>query len=247
MKAHNQLHHAYDTTRHYNKTVTMTDASIAFLSDEDLGGYPLDKLFEDLKLDIVINCQKSKETFSNLETLIGGCQSYDLTEYTDKAQYQIINDKPIVDAFADTLLAAIELPQVKDKTKLADIAKSVESPLAAYLAPLQIDTANRHLIILNDWLDASSYTLRQINFNTGEPVSRTDEQIIAMVLGMLDQFENMTGFPGFSNEQKIEAGYLTSIRDKVINDIFTVPFTEIADYIDANVEKVPQMRRVWAI
>ncbi len=246
MKDHIKFIHSYQTVKTYNNIVGTNDTCISLLSGETNTGELLeDATLEDLKGYISSNCLSVKNKHTQINTLIDNCEAYDLAEFSDTTQQRIKDDKITVDAFADNLSVNVQASQVDDLSKLSDISKTVSNPID-YAAPIIMDTANHYLIMLNDWLDASSYTLRQINFNNGATEKRTPEQIKSLINGMLNQFGNLTTYDGFSKSQETEVNYLEGVRDQILIDIDIIPLLTIADYIDTNVDKLPLMRRLWA-
>ncbi len=245
MKDHIKFIHSYQTVKTYNNIVGINDTCISLLSGETNVGELVVASLEELKGYISSNCSTAKNNHAKIESLIDNCEAYDLTELSDTTQQRVKDDRITVDAFADNLSVSIQDSQITNLSKLSDIAKTISNPID-YVAPIVMDTGNHYLVMLNDWLDASSYTLRQIDFNNGGVVKRTPEQIKSIVSGMLNQFENLTVYGGFSQSQNTEVNYLLGVRDQVLIDIDMLSFLTIADYIDANVDKLPLMRRLWA-
>ena len=245
MASMNALHefvHSRETVRHYNKVVVLGDGCLALLKDEDINGNPLDKTLENLKTDIHGNCQSILTTSTNIQAFLNGHDAYDLSAYTDRTQAEILAEKPSVDSFASNLEVAIEEPQIDSVVKLGQITAS--NPID-YAVPVKREESYHHAIILNDWLDASSYTLQNIDHRTGGAISLTKEQQKIQAWGMLNQFENLT--TSYPSEIQSYVNKMWAVRNYVLGELGTANLLDLAQYIDNNIPKLPLMRRLWAI
>ena len=251
MKLHHEFVHAFDTTRYYNKVVQGLDACVAALAGEDVNGYPLlndlgqSMTLTDLKATIQDYTAYILSKFSRVDIFVRGFDVYDLLEWTNKPRADLLADKITSDEFCDRLKTAVTDTRITNTTKLAALAEDHPSPLM-YITPVQLITEFHYTIMLNDWLDASSYMLKGINPNTGEPATKTDKEKREYVKGCLNQFGNLTGY-GFSNELRTEVTIMQEVRDQVMAVIDTSDLLEIAKLIDDNIPKLPLMRRIWAI
>jgi hypothetical protein len=247
MKKHHEKVHAFDTIRTYNRVVESIDTAFALLLSKSPDGTDLTLSVDDLKLYISGACTNAKKRHSDIITYITNHESYDLTQHSDKAQYTITNEKPLTDAFADRMVVEVNRPQINSLSKLAAISAlpEAESPIM-YAAPAPLETPYHYAVMLNDWLDASDYTLRGIDQATGQPLSITDDQKKARVQGMLAQFGNLL-FYEFPLELQPDIDNMVAVKNWVIANLNTSNLLDVAQYITDNVEKTPLMRRLWAI
>ena len=114
-----------------------------------------------------------------------------------------------------------------------------------YATPVQQETAYKYVVILNDLLDASSYTLRGIRESDGLPHGYSDEQIKQVVRGYLNQFSNFTWYT-YPKELQPEITEMQGIQSYVLANLEKTDFALLADYIDAY-PKLPLIRRLWVI
>ena len=244
MKEHHKLYHAFGLSRSFNELVTSTDHTAVLIKNENLDGYPLDIEFEELKQIIDDNCVSIKAKSTNVDTFISGHDSYDLTLYTNKSALDIKSDTPKMRTFSDDMLAGISAPAVTDLKKLEQVSAML--PTLDYATPLILETPYHYCLMLNDFLDASDYTLRNIHQQTGNPTTYTDEQIKQRVSSMLNQFPNLLGI-SYPMALQSEVSLLVSVKDWVLAHLNTDPLLDVADYIATNIDKVPLMRRVWSL
>lgn len=245
MKPHHEFLHAYDTIKHFNHVVSAIDGVLANLKNEDIDGYPLEFSLAEIKAGISSECQNTINRYSNIDKFLKGHEVYDLLKWTNKTRVKILTDKPIADKIAKDLPVSVNAGSVNRLERLAAIASNFTNNLE-YATPLKLSTEMHYAIILNDWLDASSYICKGINPNDGSVSTKTDEQKRAYVKGCLKQFGNLTWYR-FSNELRTEVNAMQAVRDEVMAIVDKALLSDIASLIDGNIPKLPLMRRVWAI
>ena len=248
MKKHHEFAHAFDTIRNFNKIVELGDLCLTLLENKYIDGELIDppETLEVLQGYIKKNCDRITVIDNNLTSYINGHPAFDLAAYTDKAQYTINTEKATVKTFSDTLSTSVLVPSITSLKKLTDISKTTSNPII-YAAPIQMYGTPQHwAITLNDLLDAASYVLRNINHNNGELTSYSEEQRRLMVRGFLIQFLNF-GDMTYPKDLADEVKLMNDAADYVLGQLDATDLITIANYIDINVEKVPLMRRLWAI
>ena len=243
MKLHNEICHAHQTVKHHTDVVTMSDSMESLKDNKDANGYDLELSIVDAKLEFIRISNKLKTKADRVQTFIGGHDLYDLTKHTNKTHIEVLSDKEIAKTFADEIVIAVE--SVRDLEELSKILTK-PSVVLQYAHPIELTQPYHYLIMLNDWLDASDYTLRDICFKTGQPILRTDKDKKELIRGMLNQFRNLTGI-SYPPILQIEVDALVEVKNKVLADLDTEPFLKLADYISVNTEKVPLMRRLWSL
>lgn len=247
MKAHHKLVHAFDITRHYNNLVTSVDNQLALLTDHNIDGDLLNESLEILQDWIEQNCDSMLLRYNMLETFIDGYDSYDLLEYSNKRHSEIKADRTFSDNFAANLKVNIRNPSIKTKAKLADIALTISNPMT-YSTPVVLEIASpyHYAVIMNDRLDAASYTLRDINQNNGQPLGWTDEQKREKAKAYLDRISRLRQW-AYPFELQNDVNLMVGVFDNVMAQIDTEDVLVTADYIDTNVDKVPLIRRNWSL
>ena len=129
-------------------------------------------------------------------------------------------------------------------TSLDDYASHLDD-LQAPVAPtddVDMDAVEHEVIIANDLLDAISYALRNIHWDTGQPLGLNVNQRKGVINNrFIKAFDNC---PIDDSE-----GYIT-MRNYIVTQgtaaTTNAQLIAIANYIDANVEKLPVERRDWA-
>jgi hypothetical protein len=248
MKENHQFFHAHETTKHFNNIVTSIENCIALLMDSTIGGEQLNETLDNLKLWTEENCDSIFARFGLMSQFINEHKPYDLLRFSNKAHFQILADKLASDQFTANLKVAIKSPAIKNKSKLGDISIQVVSPIS-YVAPvvLELGGGYQYCAIINDRHDAASYTLRGIHQNTGEPlIGWTDEQKRSEAKRFLGRIERLRDWK-FPLELQDDAAQMVSVYGSVMAMIDSEDVLVTADYIDANVEKLPLMRRSWAL
>lgn len=244
MKAHHEKAHAFQTVKEYNRAVTNIEFCKALLVDEDINGVVLDKPFEDLVSIIKNVADDCVLKFGKLNVFLNRCEQYALENHTNRSRQLVLGDKTTTDSFVVSLKDAVSAPQIKDKTKLSQLADSVVNPLD-YLTPVQLETPYHYAVMMNDWLDASSYTMRGINQANGQPLAMDDKQKRAYVRGALGQFDNLQY--SWPVDIASDITKMWDVRNYVLANLDSTDLLVLAKHIDDNIEKLPLLRRLWAL
>lgn len=243
MKKYHCFLHAYDTVRHFNGIERTINVCIFLLQDQAPDGTPLNETLENLKSMISQNCQFIQNKYSDIEKFVIGYGGYDFEEFTNKKSPKILADKVNANTFSTTLYDAVNDPQIDTKEKLATI--SAINPLIS-ATPVSMFPSLHYTIILNDLLDASSYTLKGINESNGIGIGWTDQEKKEIVTRYLIQFPNFLNIP-YASWLQPEVDLMVLVKDYVLSNLDVLPLLDLANYIDTNITKLPLFRRVWAI
>jgi hypothetical protein len=168
--------------------------------------------------------------------------TFDLGLYTSKSLQKVKDDMTGQDNHVINIRA--EFNRANTKKKLRDLALANQNPFG-YASPVNYDFAYQAANIINDFLDAASYVLRNIDFRNGNTTTLTDTEIKQQVSALLYQIPNYSGanFPA----DILDVQDMVDAANYVLAHINDTALLTLADYIDANVEKLPLMRRNWAV
>jgi len=243
LKTHHKWFHSYNTIRHWNRAVHDIRGCINFLKDQSADGTTLNEPLENLKNYISQGATEIIKKAGDIDKFFKKHEVYDLTEFADKTREDVLAELPPVITFANNISTLIVSPSIKGKRTLAAI--NVIQPIT-FMTSLQIYPLMQYTGIMNDWLDASSYSLKGIDPNDGSLLLITDEEKKNMVRGWLNQFVNLLGFV-YPLELKTEVTMMTSVKNWVLANLDSLSPLAIAAYIDANVPKLPLIRRIWTL
>lgn len=243
MKYRHQRYIAFDLTRKFNNLNELLDQLSYFLQGLEPGtSVPTTKTLAELKTivkqmadhlsvkaPIIVNFVKAYLNAGYLEIL-----GRDATTLQD----QLTVLKQDADALREQILT------VKNETKLRELAAAIVDDVPNLVPVEYVDSAIFKANAINDFLDASYYTLLGLDENTGQPHGQDAEWIRNRVRGYLRQISNyQTAWPEYLRD---DVASMVAVADYVLANLEAVSFTELADYIGANVEKLPLLRRMWS-
>jgi len=241
-----QISHASELVKHYNWQVGRVDTSISLLIDQDADGYTLNETLEQLIAWINENCANMQAHMTSLVAFIDGWDIYDLTNYTNIDTQYIRNIANFLTVHADSLADDILNPSINSKNKLANLYNKYQNTMS-YANPVvrseEVIFANR----VNIYIDAAAYTLRYINEADGSLFTLNDQQIKERVIALLEKAERLSmrvPLPSLQSDMDTMMAVSNYVMANIGNSI---PFSDLADYIDANVDKTPLYRRRWAL
>jgi len=240
-----EICHAYEVVRQWNNEIDRIDTSISLLIDENLDGETLNETLEQLQLWIATNCTNIKVAINNIVFFINGYDSYDLTAHTNLDFQTIFNAANFINRHATDLATDIFGPQITTKEKLAKLIDKYSNSLPHGNPVVRSDEViftNR----VNIYIDTASHTLRQINDADGVSLNLDDFAMRTVVSRLLEKAKRLSDHVPLPTLQA-DMDSLVAVADYVLNELPTAVFTDLADYIDANTEKVPLFRRRWMI
>jgi hypothetical protein len=223
--------------------VDASSGCLSLLKDQSIDKTVMNETLVNLKLFITQNCDSMLLNYANVQKFINGHETYDLSGYSDRTHVLILSDKAKADTFVGNLKVAIAASQVNSKAKLAAISITKTIDVAS---PIVLYPSLQYTLILNDLLDASGYTLKGINPNDGSALIVTDEQKKQLVKGYLNQFQNFMGI-AYASWLQPEVDLMMGVKDYILSNLNSIPLLDLANYIDANIEKVPLIRRNWTL
>lgn len=243
MKYRHQRAVAYSLTKRFNELNNLLDQVTYLLQGLEPGtSMPTTLTLEEIKTTV-------KSFMDSLSVKAPNIVSFALA-YPDAGYLELLGRESdllrtqlqTLKADADALRAVIL--NVKNMSQLTNLSGLItdEVPAIPPLAYYQNDVWRANSI--NDFLDASFYTLMGLDENTGQPHGLDDTAVKTKVRGYLIQIPNfqMT-WPEYL---KADVDNMVAVADYVMVNLDTLSFTALADYIGANVEKVPLFRRMWA-
>ncbi len=215
--------------------------------------------------DLIKNDQDEVMSFGELKTFLTDSQNLivdfnnAIVSFKDRCgdsafHTRVFKELPNAESFANVELARTtaksEMDQIMTATSLSTNQGSLDSAkdyLAANIA--QLPDIGRTLEQwkvngYNDRLDAMAYSFRDINEANGEKLNITVEQIEARVNhkyfryleNYIYNFEDINDLIAVADYIRVEMPKATQHSDLIT----------LADYIDANVDKLPLLRRKWA-
>lgn len=257
MQRHNEILHAHLVTRANNQIAELQDVVSGFLRREDKDGKPLPgAAFGDLKKGIEDSFGILDKIASDLSIYISVYSDETLLGYTEKSFLVLNQDVSDGVAFARN----ISKEQINDLDGMSLISSKYNRTCEyVELVVIPVGTPLQFALIMNDWLDVASYALRYIDHKTGEykdygtMIDRKTDQpfgdVRYFVRSMLSRFRFMPKeIMDYPENLQNDVKNLQAVKDWVMREIDSWTSTsEIADYIDANTEKTPQLRRLWAL
>lgn len=166
--------------------------------------------------------------------------SINLESYSSKDLVRYDNEKQTIKLVS--IASNEEAIKAANFNVLTVKAVAFENPIEL-ASPVIYENSYSYANIINDLLDASSYVLRNINPETGDITTLTDEEIRQKVKSYLIQLSNfIVSWPN----DVTDADNMVDIADSVLADLSTISFETLAQRIVDNVPKLPLIRRNWA-
>jgi len=247
MKVRHEICATHDLSRKYNEIVNGLDFLITYLlrNVSPADGTPLHTDLQALKAEIVEVGVSLKDIKAALLMFVTKRNiTYDLSKYID-INATTLNTKLSV---AETLLTKIatDISKVSVNTidKIKTYASTVTNP-TVNVSAVMYENAVKYANIVNDLLDASSYVLHNINPDDGTALGFTDEQKKERVRMYLNQIPLFIG-KIVDSTLLTECNEMEAVADYVLIHLDDTALNDLGTYIDANVEKLPLMRRNWA-
>jgi hypothetical protein len=197
-------------------------------------------IFDQIKTRIESHVAKMLNVFNRITTYLSQHPAHEaalinyLGENVNAVKTKLIGIRNICQDIETVLPTATSLA---DFTQfLGDLETSINP-----IADVEMSRAEHDRVIVNDALDAISYLLNDIHPDTGVGTNLSKAQKKARVQQLLISI----GYTGIDDSE----GYLTvtayiESQIEVVNT--NAQIQALADYVDANVVKLPLERRLWA-
>ena len=250
MQPHNEYVHARQTATNFNVCKQSVDGIILLLQGKLLDGSIApgqngDATVDELKAYIRENLDWVASKMQTLKDFLEKHEPYNVLDYTTMNKNTFDTAKTQIDSFKTNLLAAIDSPSINNSTKLANLA-TVHVNNLAFISPVEYKDRLGRAVTVNDLLDASSYVLHDINPDTGVKLNYTDEQKRGRVEKYLTSFFRLYDYNYPSSIQSyMETLHL--VAEYVSSNLQTMACDLLGKYIDENTEKIPALRRLWAL
>lgn len=247
MKQRHEIIATHELSRKTNDIVNTIDMIITYLlanrSPED--ATPIYATLAELKADIVARGVSLKGIKSKIATYITKRGvTFDISQYID-SNLIALNTK-LADCESLLTKVSTDISKAGNNTfeKIAAYAQTLTNPMSNVSA-VAYDTDTKYVNIINDLLDAASYSLHGVNPDNGTALGETDEQIKIRVRGYLIQVPRFKR-DSFTPELLTDYNQMKAVADYVLANLEIIPLNDLGTYIDSNVEKLPLMRRNWA-
>jgi len=235
--------HCYEVVRHWNNEINTIDTSISLLIDQNLDGETLNETLEQLQAWIAANCNNIRIYLLKILQFIQGWDSYAESQYTDLDYQIIINANNFINKHADDLEQDIFGPAINNKAKLAQLYSKYSNALPLGNPVIRSDevvAANR----VNIYVDAAAHTLRGINEADGTSLGLSDfatRELTRRYLEKVNRIAWLTALPTLQSDME----HMVTVTNYVLTDLLSGSLTDLADYIDAQVPKIPLFRKLW--
>lgn len=243
MKYRHQRVVAFQVIRHVNSLVRLFDGIFYYLSGlEPNTSTPTTLTLDQIKTQIKLWMETTSLEIPKIGAFI---TSYPDAGYLENVgrdaltlNANLVEIKTDVDIVNDSILS------IRNAVQLENLSSEITN----HVLPLSV-TEYRHTEIfkanaINDFLDASYYTLLGLYEHNGQPHGLTEDGIRKKVESYLRQIPNFQ--TAWSDAVKEDVASMVSVADYVQAHLNIVPFADLADYIGVNVEKLPLYRRIWA-
>ena len=244
----------YDLVRRSNQVNSVLDAVSYYCEGLNTNGDSLvintgtieNPVVEPMPFKQVIEMVVNNSTYvsaraNNLKEFIAEYSDADYYENTNKTVLVWDADLSALKSDGDLLVA--EVSTVKNFTKLGEKKALITSDVVP-VSDVKYSVAARHTNTINDFLDASYYTLKSINPDNGEVLLLSDVELRNKVRGYLVQVPNFLDID-FGALQS-ETDDMINVVDYIMGNIDTGNLLNLSDYIGVNVERLPLFRRMWA-
>jgi len=239
MKYIHKMTVAVDLTKRSQQLNSTLDAVSAMTEKLDPVGSPLSISLDEMKATILSNVTY---TSAKAKALAAFCTEYADADYLENTGKTLVQWQTLLDKFTTVSDAvAVAIPKVKNDGQLLNVKDVIlpEDPII----PVKMSQDIHHGIMVNDFLDASYYTLRGINPSNGEALNMTDVELRQKTLAYLNQIDNLnvSSPPELVDDVQNMKDVGHYVIDHINDDLLT-----LSDYIGMNVEKLPLVRRMWA-